>query len=80
MRLDVLLFAVLRDELGPSFAVEVPAPADVKTLRTALEAAHPAFARWGRRTRVAVNESYARDSDPLRPGDVVALLPPVCGG
>lgn len=80
MRVDVLLFASLRDEVGPSFAVEVGPPATVADLRRALEAAHPAFARFGRRAMVAVNEAYATDGDPLRPGDTVALLPPVAGG
>jgi hypothetical protein len=65
MRVDVLLFASLKDDVGPCFAVE---------------AAHPAFARLGRRTLVAVNEAYADERDPLRPGDVVAVLPPVAGG
>lgn len=80
MRVDVLLFASLKDDVGPSFAVELPEPADVAGLRRALEAAHPAFARIGRRAMVAVNEAYARDADPVRPGDAVALLPPVAGG
>ena len=80
MRVDVLLFASLKDELGPRFAVEVADGATVADLRRALDAAHPAFARLGRRTLVAVNESYAGERDPLRPGDVVAVLPPVAGG
>ena len=29
---------------------------------------------------LAVNESYALESDPVREGDEVALLPPVAGG
>jgi molybdopterin converting factor subunit 1 len=80
VRVDVLLFASLKDEIGPRFAVEVGGGATVADLRSALEAAHPAFARLGRRTLVAVNEAYAGDRDVLRPGDVVAVLPPVAGG
>jgi molybdopterin converting factor subunit 1 len=80
MRVDVLLFASLKDEVGPSVAIEVVEPATVGDLRRALEAAHPAFARMGKRAMVAVNEAYAADTDPLRPGDTVALLPPVAGG
>jgi len=80
MRVDVLLFASLKDEVGPSFPVEVAEPATVAGLRRALEAAHPAFARLGRRAMVAVNETYAREGDPVLPGDAVALLPPVAGG
>jgi molybdopterin synthase catalytic subunit len=80
MRIEVLLFASLKDEVGPSFPVEVGEPATVATLRRALEAAHPAFARMGRRAMVAVNETYAREGDAVRPGDAVAVLPPVAGG
>ena len=78
--MDVLLFASLRDEVGPSVAIEVAEPATVADLRRALESRHPAFARFGRRAMVAVNEAYAADGEPVRPGDTVALLPPVAGG
>lgn len=30
--------------------------------------------------RVAVNEAFASDAAVIRPGDVVALIPPVTGG
>lgn len=80
MRLTVLLFAALKDEVGPTFDVDVPDGTDVGGLRRRLEAAHPAFARFGRRALVAVNEAYATDAEGLSPGDVVAMLPPVAGG
>lgn len=80
MRIETLLFAQLKDEVGPSISVEVEEPADVAAVRRALEAAHPAIARFGRRAAIAINESYARDADPVRPGDQVALLPPIAGG
>ena len=77
---EVLLFAALKDEVGPTFRVDVPDGTDVAALRKSLEAAHPAFARFGRRALIAVNETYAREGDVLRDGDVVAVLPPVAGG
>ena len=80
MRFEVLLFAQLRDEVGKTFTVEVPEGSDVGALRRSLEAAHPSFARFGRRALVAVNEAFANDAVILAPGDVVALLPPVAGG
>ena len=80
MRVNVLLFASLKDELGPCVAVEVTEPATVASVRRALEAAHPAVARFGPRAKAAVNEAWARDGDLVRPGDTVALLPPVAGG
>ena len=30
--------------------------------------------------RVAVNQEYAKPDDPVRPGDEIALFPPVTGG
>ena len=30
--------------------------------------------------RVAVNQEYAKPGDPVRPGDEIALFPPVTGG
>lgn len=79
-----MLFASLKEELGPRFEVEVPSGPDgtvsVGALRDVLVEAHPAFARLGRRALVAVNESYAADGDTVREGDEVALLPPVAGG
>jgi len=30
--------------------------------------------------RVAVNQEYARPGDPVKPGDEIALFPPVTGG
>jgi molybdopterin converting factor subunit 1 len=80
VRVEILLFASLRDAVGPTATVEVPEPATVADLRRALEGAHPAIARMGKRAMVAVNEAYATEAEPVRPGDTVALLPPVAGG
>lgn len=80
MKVEVLLFAHLREEVGPSVTIEVGEPADVASLRRALANAHPALEKIGKRAGVAVNEAWARDGDPVRPGDTVALLPPIAGG
>ena len=61
-------------------SLELDEPATVASLRRALEAAHPAIARFGERVKAAVNETWARETDAVRPGDTVALLPPVAGG
>jgi len=80
VRVDVLLFAQLKDELGPSVTIDVAEPATVASVRAALAASHPAIARFGARAKAAVNETWATESDAVRPGDAVALLPPVAGG
>jgi molybdopterin converting factor subunit 1 len=84
MKVEVLLFASLRDELGAHLTLEVPESRPGETtagaVRESLRAASPSAAGLGKRVLVAVNEAHARDSDPVRPGDTVALLPPLAGG
>jgi molybdopterin converting factor subunit 1 len=84
MKVDILLFASLRDELGASRTVEAPegpsGETTVGAVREAFLAACPSAARLGKRILVAVNEVYARDTDPVRPSDAVAFLPPLAGG
>jgi molybdopterin converting factor subunit 1 len=84
MRVEILLFASLKDELGGTRALEVPEDRPGQTTVGALRAAFlvscPSAARLGKRILVAVNEQFARDDDPVLPGDTVAFLPPVAGG
>jgi len=82
MKVDVLLFASLKEEVGPTFTIDLGAPDEVTVgaLREALALAHPAFSRLGRKALVAVNEVWAADGDPVRAGSSVAFVPPVAGG
>lgn len=84
MRVEILLFASLRDELGATLAVEahecLPGETTVGALREAFLASCPSASRLGKRILVAVNERFAREDDPVLPGDTVAFLPPVAGG
>ena len=84
MKVEILLFASLKDELGGTRTVEAaesrPGETTVGAVRDAFLAANPSAARLGRRILVAVNEIYAGDGDPVRPGDAVAFLPPLAGG
>lgn len=41
---------------------------------------HPDLSPMRRNLAFAVNEEYARGDDLVRPGDEVAVLPPVSGG
>jgi molybdopterin converting factor subunit 1 len=81
MTLTVLLFAKLRDAAGgEAVAVELPADATVADLRQRLAGDFPALAGLLERSAVAVNHDFADDARPLRPGDEVAVIPPVSGG
>ena len=82
--LNVLYFASLREAFGKANEpMALPVPPDVSGLIAALRArggtwseALGADKRW----RVAVNQEMAAMNTPLKPGDEVAIFPPVTGG
>ena len=79
MTVTVLLFASYADALGSSVELELgdePTVADVVLGLAGL----PAAGRLPPRPLVAVNQSYATYDHPVRPGDEVAVIPPVAGG
>ncbi len=82
MTLRILYFAGLRDAVGLSEeTVELPdGLRTVKALADHLARLHPAFAARRGHVRIARNEAFAADEEPLADGDVVALIPPVAGG
>ncbi|MEQ8247595.1 MAG: molybdopterin converting factor subunit 1 [Alphaproteobacteria bacterium] len=83
--MKVLYFAWLRQRVGVAEeTVEVPRDiATVGALLTWLRQrsdAHAAALSDLSVVRVAVNQEYARDDDPVANDDEVALFPPVTGG
>jgi molybdopterin synthase catalytic subunit/molybdopterin converting factor small subunit len=80
MRIQVLCFGSLREMLAPELEVELSTPATAGDLWRALRQQHPALAAYEACIAIAVNEAFATFSTALRPGDQVALLPPVSGG
>lgn len=81
-RLVVLLFAATREAAGGCERLELElAPGEtVGDVLAALVRRFPGLARHCESLRVAVNEQYVELDHPLRGGDEVALIPPVCGG
>ncbi len=80
MPVTVLLFAIAREAAGTG-EVELPEPpATVAALRALLAARHPGLARVLARCRLAVNQEFAADGDPIPDGAEVAVIPPVSGG
>jgi molybdopterin synthase catalytic subunit/molybdopterin synthase sulfur carrier subunit len=77
----VLAFAGARDVIG---AGEVPFELEgAESARAFLDrviARFPALAPYRGALRLAVNGAYAGWDEPVRPGDEVALIPPVAGG
>lgn len=83
--LTLIYLARLREAFGIGNE-EVAIPHGVTTagsLRSLLAARGGAWARelaTGRAVRIAVNHELAEATTPVRPGDEVALFPPVTGG
>lgn len=81
MRVQVLLFSVLREKIGaPSLSVELAAPATGADLLDRLADEHPAIGEYRGVLRLGVNEAYEPESVALADGDEVALITPVSGG
>jgi len=79
--LTVRLFAAARDAAGSDeVRLEVEDGARVGDVIAALAAFRSGLGDVARRSRLAVNQAFARPDDPVRPGDEVALIPPVSGG
>jgi len=81
MRIVVQLFAGARELAGArQVEVELPCPATVAQLRTALEAATPALAPLLQHALFSIDASYASDETPIPENAEVACIPPVSGG
>ena len=72
-------FSHLKDLRGPD-CIHVPEGTTVAGLLDALFAALPSLRAWDRHLLVAIGEAYAPRDAPLRPNDLVSLMPPVQGG
>jgi molybdopterin converting factor subunit 1 len=80
LTVTALFFASYADAFGRDrLEIDVPAGATVSDLLRELQALDPER-RLPPSPLVAVNERYARHDHVLRPGDEVAVVPPVAGG
>ena len=83
--MKLLYFAWVRQKIGTA-EEEVSPPAevtDVAGLLDWLKVRGPGYAealKDARVVKVAVNQEYVRPDHPLKPGDEVAIFPPVTGG
>ena len=83
MKIKVLYFAGLREQLGTSGEDLELAPTTVAGLRSQLMARGGAWQSalaQGKALRVAVNQEMAQPTTPVKPGDEIAFFPPVTGG
>jgi molybdopterin synthase sulfur carrier subunit len=83
MQIQLRFFASLREALGPSDKLEVPAPCSVAELRDLLIARGAPFdaaLSRGKALRAARNQTLCDETDWLDDGDELAFFPPVTGG
>ena len=81
LQVRVLLFSVLREELGtPELTVELEAPATGADLLDRLAAEYEAVRSRRPAIRLAVEEAFASEEVVLEEGQDVALVTPVSGG
>ena len=83
MKLRILYFAGLREQLGTAGEDLDASPTTVAGLRALLMARGGAWQSalaQGKALRVAVNQEMAQPTTPVEPGDEVAFFPPVTGG
>lgn len=77
----VRLFGPAREAVGSDrVELALPSGSSAAEALAALAGAHPAVAGLLPRSRVAINLEYVDAGTPLRPGDEIAILPPVGGG
>ncbi|RYM10727.1 MoaD/ThiS family protein [Sphingobium cupriresistens] len=82
-RLDIELCGRLADACGPVLGLAVPENGlPVTAMLDDLASAYPALGEALRRIRIraCINETIVANDAMVRPGDRVALFPPVSGG
>jgi len=83
MNIQVRYFASIREALGPSERVELPAGTTVGELRSLLigrSPAHAAALAHGKALRCALDQAMCEESVAVGEGAEVAFFPPVTGG
>ncbi len=83
MRVQLRYFAALREALGPSEMIDLPAGASVGLLRETLQqrgGRHGELLARGRAVRCALDQVLCDESALLHEGAEVAFFPPVTGG
>ncbi len=80
MKLDILLFGVLKEMVGhTTLNVELEPGTTVQDLKIYLHDKYPESKKL-KSLMIAVNESYANDEDRILESDTIAIIPPVSGG
>ena len=77
----ILLFHTLREASGAdTISLPIGRPLGMDEFWELLLSEVPTLAPYRPSTRIACNQAYLDPDDCIRPGDEVALIPPVSGG
>lgn len=80
-RVRLLAFAAAKDLVGAAESeVEIAGEQSVEDFWQLLARTHVQLVPHRAAIRLAINGTYATAADRVRPGDAVALIPPVSGG
>lgn len=80
MELEVLLFAHLKEQLGPRVRVEVPEGATARQVLEQLAHDHPEQGPGFLRARLAADDEFLSGEGPVSAESELAVIPPVSGG
>jgi MoaE-MoaD fusion protein len=81
MRVDVVLFAALRDAAGRNrIPLDLPEGAKGRDVREALLRLHPELTALVQASRLASGTSFLDEEKALEPGADIVVIPPVSGG
>ena len=81
MEVTIHVFAYLRERLGATLTVDLPAETTIAALKEAVSARDLLVADTVASSRVAINQEFINGpAIKLHPSDELALIPPVSGG
>ena len=80
MVVTVQLYAFLRETLGDSVDIDLDEPVTTARLMERFIELYPQFATSKDSLNLAVDQDYAAEDREIRPGQEVAIFPPVSGG
>jgi molybdopterin synthase sulfur carrier subunit len=80
MTINILAFGIAKEILGAaSRQIVLGSEIDVTSLKSVLQKQYPRLSGLTS-FAIAVNGEYAREDKLIRPGDEIAIIPPVSGG
>jgi molybdopterin synthase sulfur carrier subunit len=80
MKITIIAYAIVKEQLGSGFSIEVPDGCTIAQLRSLLSASKPEAGRALQSSRFAINETFAGDNAQIDADADVHILPPSSGG